>query len=345
MFDRPHLVVERLVRPVAPLVELQDRVHARHALVEGHRVQLADDREDVLCRTLERRAHRVHPVAHPILLREPPLDLRDVLAGTYLRASEGEHGEVGGGHRHAGYGSRIVTTARRTSLRSTVSVIVAAIFTRSFPRAFSRAAPARVRCARRPWPRATTVPCGPRSARVTRRTVQNAKSKQLTRNAKACAFTTRGRTWNVSGQPLRSRGPVGASFGTTLIRAAEHPYDHHARRVPSKSNVRWPTSPSALRATRCTCPARSDAPISPKSRVVPSPRKNPILSFTNAISYVPDAASGTRCNFGDAIDAHATRITDVSRALLSVTYASASVPSSWMSNEWTPPSVALAEMR
>src|SRR3954468_22663687 len=175
MFDRPHLVVERLTGPVAPLVELQDRVRARHALVEGHRVQLADDCEDVLGRTLERRAHGVHPVAHPILLREPPLDLRDVLAGTYLRASEGEHGEVGGGHlRQAGYGRRIVMTARRTSLRSTVSVIVAAIFTRSFPRAFSRAAPARVRCARRPWPwpRATTVPCGPRSARVTRRTVQ-----------------------------------------------------------------------------------------------------------------------------------------------------------------------------
>src|SRR4051794_16577315 len=67
LFDRADLVVERLVRPVAALVELQHGVDARYPLLERHRVQLADDGEDVGGRALQRRAHRVHPVAHPVL--------------------------------------------------------------------------------------------------------------------------------------------------------------------------------------------------------------------------------------------------------------------------------------
>src|SRR4029450_1452485 len=81
VLDAPHLVVQALPRAVAPLVELEDGVDARHALVEGDRVQLADDLEDVLRAPLERGAHRVHPVAHALLLGEPALDLGDVLAG------------------------------------------------------------------------------------------------------------------------------------------------------------------------------------------------------------------------------------------------------------------------
>src|SRR3954454_12020426 len=72
LLDRAHLVVERLVGLVAPLVELEHRVDPRYALRERHRVQLPDHREDVLRRALERRPHRMHPVADAILRREPP---------------------------------------------------------------------------------------------------------------------------------------------------------------------------------------------------------------------------------------------------------------------------------
>src|SRR2546421_4403114 len=98
LLHRPDLVVERLVRPVAALVELQDRVDARHAHVERRRVELADDREDVLGRALERRAHRVHPVANAVLRGQAALDLGDVLARAHLLAAECQHGEVGRGH-------------------------------------------------------------------------------------------------------------------------------------------------------------------------------------------------------------------------------------------------------
>ena len=99
VLDGAHLVVERLVGAIAALVELQDRVDARHALVEGQRVQLADDAEDVLRRALERGAHRVHPEADAILQGEPALDLGYVAACADLAAAEGEDGQIGGRHR------------------------------------------------------------------------------------------------------------------------------------------------------------------------------------------------------------------------------------------------------
>src|SRR3954454_8642026 len=56
------LVLEGLVA-VAPLVELEDRVDARQAELERHRMELADQREDVRGLALERGAHRVQDVA------------------------------------------------------------------------------------------------------------------------------------------------------------------------------------------------------------------------------------------------------------------------------------------
>src|SRR5215211_2319914 len=88
ILDRANLVVECLVRPVAALVELEHRVHTRNSLLERHRVQLTDHGENVPGRALERGTHGVHPVAHPVLRREPPLDLGDVLAGAHPGAAE-----------------------------------------------------------------------------------------------------------------------------------------------------------------------------------------------------------------------------------------------------------------
>src|SRR5215217_338775 len=101
VLDAPDLVVEGLLRAVPALVELQDGVDARHALVERHRVELADHREDVLGRALERGAHRVHPEANAILPRQAALDLGDVLARARALPTEREHGQVGGGHAAA----------------------------------------------------------------------------------------------------------------------------------------------------------------------------------------------------------------------------------------------------
>jgi len=53
VLDAADLVLERLARAVAALVQLEDRVDALHAQVERDRVELADDREDVLSGALE----------------------------------------------------------------------------------------------------------------------------------------------------------------------------------------------------------------------------------------------------------------------------------------------------
>ena len=82
------LAVERLPRPVAAFVELQHGVDARDAPLEGDGVQLGHHRQDVLGRPFERGSHGVHPVAHPALAAQVPLDLRDVLACTGAGAAE-----------------------------------------------------------------------------------------------------------------------------------------------------------------------------------------------------------------------------------------------------------------
>src|SRR3954454_5498930 len=98
LLHRADLVVERLLL-VAALVQLQHRVDAREAHLEWHSVKLADDRQDVLGRALQRGAHRMELVPDPILGGESPLDLGDVLGGARVRAAEPDHGEVRGRHR------------------------------------------------------------------------------------------------------------------------------------------------------------------------------------------------------------------------------------------------------
>jgi hypothetical protein len=88
VLDAADLLLEGLARAVTALVELEDRVDALHALLEGDCMQLPDDGQDVLGRALERGAHRVHLETHPLLLPQPPLDLRDVPAGAELLAPE-----------------------------------------------------------------------------------------------------------------------------------------------------------------------------------------------------------------------------------------------------------------
>jgi hypothetical protein len=61
-------------------------------------VQLAHDAQDVLGRTLERRAHRVQAIADAVLGGESALDLGDVRGRARLGAAEADDGEVGGGH-------------------------------------------------------------------------------------------------------------------------------------------------------------------------------------------------------------------------------------------------------
>src|SRR6476620_10674071 len=97
ILHRVHLVGERLLL-VAALVELQHRVDARQPHLEGDAVELGDDGEDVLGRSLEIGSHRVELVPDPVLGGEPALDLGDVLARARVGAPQPDYGELGGGH-------------------------------------------------------------------------------------------------------------------------------------------------------------------------------------------------------------------------------------------------------
>src|SRR5262245_11141370 len=94
---RAHLVRERLLL-VAALVQLEHRVDAGEAQLEGNPVELGDHLEDVLGRALQVGPHRVQLLAVPVLPGEPALDLGDVLAGARVRAPQPDHGEFRGCH-------------------------------------------------------------------------------------------------------------------------------------------------------------------------------------------------------------------------------------------------------